>query len=499
VSVFDLLTNGEPYDNKTGPDPIEPGYNGGTSVSIFYWNNGGFPIISTFAHGQKTYRLQYDEDGIRAVIMTKDQDRIIRALALSGVDEMTSALLVGETARALGLGNSRKVITDAVSRKRAEMSGSGGDTEAAEVGAVPTLLNPKEPLQCAREFVAAKYTEDGVTTLTRSDGGFFSYNGVCYHEISDDEVRAELYGFLENSVVPVSNGPATQLHPNQKMVTEVIDALKAVVHMKDRFSAPCWIDGEAGHPPANELLICNNHLLHMPTRGLKPLNPAFFSTYALSYDCDSDAAVPKQFFGFLENILGDDPEAVVLLQEMFGYIVSGATLLQKILAIVGPKRAGKGVLGRLLTALVGRVNVCNPSLGSFSNAFPLQPLIGKTLALMSDARLDGSANQKAIVEHLLRVSGEDDVNVPRKGITDWSGRLRARFMLLSNEVPRLADASGALSGRFVTLVLTQSFYGKEDPHLTDKLLTELPGILNWALDGWEPCRTISALRFTPPL
>ena len=58
-------------------------------------------------------------------------------------------------------------------------------------------------------------------------------------------------------------------------------------------------------------------------------------------------------------------------------------------------------------------------------------------------------------------------------------------MLLSNEVPRLADASAALSGRFVTLVLTRTFYNKEDPHLTDKLLSELPGILNWALDGWE--------------
>ena len=170
---------------------------------------------------------------------------------------------------------------------------------------------------------------------------------------------------------------------------------------------------------------------------------------------------------------------------MFGYIVSGATSYQKILAIVGPKRAGKGVLGRVITAIVGRVNVCNPSLGSFGTNFPLQPLIGKTLALMSDARLDAKANQKAIVEHMLRVSGEDDVNVARKNRTDWSGRLSARFMILTNEVPRLADASGALAGRFVTLVLTRSFYGKEDLYLTDKLLTELPGILNWALDGWD--------------
>ena len=98
---------------------------------------------------------------------------------------------------------------------------------------------------------------------------------------------------------------------------------------------------------------------------------------------------------------------------------------------------------------------------------------------------------------MLRVSGEDDVNVARKNKTDWSGRLSVRFMLLTNEVPRLADASGALAGRFVTLVLTRSFFGKEDKNLTDRLLTELPSILNWALDGWD--RLQEQGHFTAPV
>jgi hypothetical protein len=55
---------------------------------------------------------------------------------------------------------------------------------------------------------------------------------------------------------------------------------------------------------------------------------------------------------------------------------------------------------------------------------------------------------------------------------------------LSNELPRLADASGALAKRFITLVLKESFYGREDHGLAARLIAELPGILNWALDGW---------------
>src|SRR5262249_48111596 len=36
---------------------------------------------------------------------------------------------------------------------------------------------------------------------------------------------------------------------------------------------------------------------------------------------------------------------------------------------------------------------------------------------------------------------------------------------------------------FILLVLRKSFYGREDTKLTEKLLTELPGILNWSLIG----------------
>jgi putative DNA primase/helicase len=70
-------------------------------------------------------------------------------------------------------------------------------------------------------------------------------------------------------------------------------------------------------------------------------------------------------------------------------------------------------------------------------------------------------------------------------LSAWTGQLQARFIIISNELPRLADASGALASRFIVLVLVNSFYGREDQALTGRLLTELPGILNWAIEGWR--------------
>jgi len=57
--------------------------------------------------------------------------------------------------------------------------------------------------------------------------------------------------------------------------------------------------------------------------------------------------------------------------------------------------------------------------------------------------------------------------------------------VLSNEMPRLTDASGALVSRMIVLRLTESWYGEEDTKLTGKLLEELPGILWWAIGGWQ--------------
>ena len=56
---------------------------------------------------------------------------------------------------------------------------------------------------------------------------------------------------------------------------------------------------------------------------------------------------------------------------------------------------------------------------------------------------------------------------------------------MSNETPRLPDASGALASRFIPLIMENSFYGREDHGLTDRLLAELPGILKWAIEGWR--------------
>src|SRR5262249_61317925 len=124
------------------------------------------------------------------------------------------------------------------------------------------------------------------------------------------------------------------------------------------------------------------------------------------------------------------------------------------------------------------------------------PLLGKSLAVISDARSGGGKNSSVVVERLLSISGEDTLTVNRKYHDQWTGKLPARLHLISNELPRLGDASSAIVGRLVLLLTTESWLGKEDYKLEADLRKELTGILNWSLDGLQRLTVDNENHFT---
>ena len=97
----------------------------------------------------------------------------------------------------------------------------------------------------------------------------------------------------------------------------------------------------------------------------------------------------------------------------------------------------------------------------------MSPLLGKPLAIISDARL-GNIPTHTIVERLLSITGEDMLTVDRKYREPWSGKLPTRFVILSNELPRFRDSSRAIANRLLILQMTESFLGREDRTLDEQ-------------------------------
>jgi putative DNA primase/helicase len=356
-------------------------------------------------------------------------------------------------------------------------------------------LDPTTPLNTAYAIVETRYTVLGIATLRYYCGEFFHWTGTHYELVDSNTMRSHVYSFMDSADCPAKNGTTSQFTANSRRVTEVIDALKAVTNIPSKFQSPSWLSGNSAIAPA-DVIACKNGLLNSRTRELYQHTPDFFNLTMLPYDYNPQAAPPLEWISFLSSLWGLDAAAIGTLQEVMGYLLTSDTSQQKIFALIGPTRAGKGVIARIVSKLLGTENVANPTLASLTTNFGLEPLIGKQVAIISDARLGTRSDQQVIAERLLSVSGEDGLTIDRKHRVPWTGRLPARFFILSNEIPRLGDASGALAKRFVMLVLKRTFYGREDHGLEPRLSMELPGILNWALDGRD--RLVQRGRFEQP-
>lgn len=246
------------------------------------------------------------------------------------------------------------------------------------------------------------------------------------------------------------------------------------------------------------LWIVHDERIGVGRRILLPPGPGFFSMNSVPAAYASEEGLerePERWLSFLhEELWPGDPDTVATLRQWFGYVLSGRTDLQKMLLVIGPPRSGKGVIAHVLTRLLGGEDaIASTTLSGVGERFGLANALGKKLLLIPDARV--ASNTKMIVERLLRITGEDAVNIDRKNRDEFSVKLDCRVMIMSNEMPSLRDASQAMAERMMPLTMMHSFVGREDPQLKDKLDAELGGILRWSLDGLDELRPRGA-RFT---
>jgi putative DNA primase/helicase len=352
---------------------------------------------------------------------------------------------------------------------------------AGEIDAVPE----------AAGFLALT-ERDKVPRLRFWRGTWLYWRAGAYREIPPSEVRGRLVDYLDRGFFKLT----------ASAVGNVMEGLRAKGRLPHHIDPPAWLGDDAPAWDSTDVLICRNGMVHLPslTAGrpdfLRPATPRLFAQVALDYDLRPDAPRPDAWLRFLGELWPDDAGSVSALQEWAGYLLTPDTRQQKILLTIGPRRSGKGTIGRVLRATIGPANVCGPTLASLSTNFGLWPLLGKSLAVISDARLSGRTDSQIVVERLLSISGEDPLTIDRKNLEPLTAKLPTRLMIFTNELPRLGDSSGALAGRMILLRLATSFYGREDAGLTDRLLTELPGILLWAIEGWRRLRERG--RFVQP-
>lgn len=330
-------------------------------------------------------------------------------------------------------------------------------------------------------------------TLHFQNGLFYFWDGTSYRSMdrSNLPLKRKISSFLYGSVE--ADGLDDNGKAKWKKVTfspihvgHVIDNCKQFVGLNSiENKSPCWLDEDSSRPDPQEVVCCKNGILDIRDRKLLDHTPLLFSKNSIKFDYHPLARKPKSWMKFLDDIFADDIEARELLQMWFGYCLTEDTRQHKLLMMVGPPRSGKGTILRILKAMIGAHAYGSMNFEAMENNFGLSSAVDKSVLIFPDARIGPRSNQSKIVSDLLSITGEDTIRIDRKNLDPVDVELKCRVIIVSNEVLKLYDPSGAMAGRTLMIRFLESFAGREDRELTTKLLEEMPGIFNWAIDGWH--------------
>ncbi len=339
--------------------------------------------------------------------------------------------------------------------------------------------------------VEAMFTDkDGNRTLHQYQGQLYKFQANTHEwlPMPSEVLHRGVWDLLDREAKTFSADETTgllkeeRIKINLRLVNEIITAMRGLLFLNTQgYPLPITVKGIL---PLENRVVGRRKTVSITTGQSEDTSPAVFTLNTLPFDLDLDAEPPERWLQFLDEVFPGDPDAIKLLQEWIGYIVSGRTDMQKAMFIVGPKRSGKGTICNVIKELVGPRNYGASSLVQIAGRFGLAGLIDKSIAVMSDVRVDTKHKLgAATTERILTVTGEDTIAVERKGIDDVHVKLGVRLMMTTNELPPFDDISGALVSRLLTLEMRESFYGKEDTELLADLRAELPGIMRWAVEG----------------
>jgi len=234
------------------------------------------------------------------------------------------------------------------------------------------------------------------------------------------------------------------------------------------------------------LLNVRNGTLDLRTGQLRPADQKDYITRQSPLAFDPDAKCPT-FREFLSSITAGDQELVDYIQRVMGYCLTGETSEQCLFFFYGAGANGKSTLLNVIKELLGP---------EYSKQTPAESLMVKTkgggasndIARLEGARVtlsneveEGSRLAESMVKQL---TGSDPITSRFLYAEFFEYIPQFKLIIAGNHRPVIRGADDGIWRRLQLVPFLVTFSGaKKDPKLAGKLRAELPGILNFALEG----------------
>ena len=316
--------------------------------------------------------------------------------------------------------------------------------------------------------------------LAAQHGRVYVYNGAYWQAIDENDLKQFLGQALE------------------KMGVRFVDA--KYFRFRDDLTKQFYTCAHLPAPERDRGTVCinlKNGTLTVGSDGvvrLREFRPEDFLRYQLAFDYDPAAKSPK-WQAYLDYVQPDSEVQRILAEAAaLAFIPTSALKLEKIPVLHGSGSNGKSVFQDTFRAALGMDNVSGHSLKLLTgNENARAGLQDKLVNISSE--IGGIADSEVFK---LLASGEpvsakflyEDVFT----MTDY-----ARLLCNANRLPAEVENSHAFFRRFLIIPFSVTIdMAKKDTNLSKKIVeTELPGVLNWILEGlarllkqndFSPCR-----------
>lgn len=235
-----------------------------------------------------------------------------------------------------------------------------------------------------------------------------------------------------------------------------------------------------------EFFCAKNGVLFIPKSGKPELCPhsagyKFISALPVKFDPDADC---PQFKDSLTQWVPENE--IEKLQEFAGYCLMHWTQkYKKALLLTGPTDSGKSTFLNVLIELLGpNDNVASESLKTLTDSrWGRAQLFDKYANIypdLSKEAINKPGEIKAFTGNDRLVTGEF------KYQNKFQFHPTAKHLYSANHLPPIEQADDAFHKRFLHVRFPESIPDpKQDGQLETKLKRELPGILNWAIEGYQ--------------
>ena len=248
-------------------------------------------------------------------------------------------------------------------------------------------------------------------------------------------------------------------------------------HIRGRNTIP---QDEMGGPDGK--IAAQNCVIDLIGETTEPHSPEHMFTSRLGAEFDADADCP-QWRAFLDQVVSNDTDRQKL-QEFVGYCLHHWSMpYHKALFLVGPTASGKSTFLDTVNELLGEGTVASLTPQQLTTErFAPAEIFGKWANIRNDI-------PKATVENtgtLKEVLAGDPLKAEEKRKDPFFFEPRAKHLFSANQLPEMEVDDEAFFRRILLVPFPETIPKSErDKHLADKLEDELPGILNWAIEGLQ--------------